>query len=257
MAYLITPTNKEFPNINYYDIAMAARQIVDMYIEKDEKNKKEFENFKKDYSIFEPYIDFLITHLNYKIRKPFITDNGLLFGKDGKLFYYSDYNVIEQKPSSYPLANDKELKRHVFDVDNMVDCIVDSNGYAYDIEDRNKGEFHGRTWSIILMHYATNNRKVFDDFSTYMIENPNEPDRGINKYFRTMYGNLQIVKYPDNTGHIIYNPDMVNEKTLEIINEINNKYPKIRLEKEILDEDEIDVFKNRINNINNISSRTI
>ena len=50
---------------------------------------------------------------------------------------------------------------------------------------------------------------------------------------------------------------MVNEKTLEIINEINNKYPKIRLEKEILDEDEIDVFKNRINNINNISSRTI
>ena len=58
-------------NIPYYEMGNFAKEKVNEYI-KDPINAKEFFEFKKNYTVYEPYFDYLICKMNYKIENPFI-----------------------------------------------------------------------------------------------------------------------------------------------------------------------------------------
>ena len=70
-SYLEMPNGKKLEGIKYYDIADAAMQIVNTRISEDEVLNNKFNEFKKDYKHFEPYLDFLIIHMGYIFYNPF------------------------------------------------------------------------------------------------------------------------------------------------------------------------------------------
>ena len=62
-SYLVLPNGSRLEGIKYYDIADAAKQIVNTKIKDDENLKNKFNEFKKNYKYFEPFLDFLIIYM--------------------------------------------------------------------------------------------------------------------------------------------------------------------------------------------------
>lgn len=226
-SYLITPDGSEMHNFKYYDIADTAKQIVEYKINEDINLKRLFEDFKKDYKYFEPYLDFLLIHLGYKFMNPFF-DVGILYGENGELRYKMH---PEDKPKDYmlyPKSDNKSLGIDTFSVDTFSDSVISPDGVAYKF-DRSKGGYHGRVFELILMNKMSYNKMLYDDYITCMNEKSNVY-YNINAYFINRLGYLQAVKYPDNTGRIIYNFELKGDFVDGLLKGVHEMYPKIHFE---------------------------
>ena len=222
---LITPSGKSFSNIKYYELANIAKQIVEIYIKKSEVIKSKFEEFSKGYSYFEPYLDFLICYLGYKITNPFIIDDGILSGDTDKFIYTMYPNSDDRKQIVYPRANDIELGIDHFSIDNISDSIIESSGRCYKIN-RQKNFIHQYIYEIILFEKATKSKILYDDY----LECYNEKSEIyylINAYFKDRLGYLQVVKYDDESGYIYYNKDLSSGYIINLLDSIKQFHPNI------------------------------
>lgn len=233
---LVSATGKEFEQFKYYDIGDQAEQLVKIYIERDPNLKEEFIEFKKDYTHFKPYLDFLICRLGYQFKNPFLTE-GTLYGKNGEIYYKS--TDLEYK---YLKASDSDLNISHVNIDNIVDSIIDPEGLCYTI-DRKEGQYHEQYFDTILMHRMISNKELYCDY----IKCKNEYENIYyitNAYFRNRLGYLQVVKYPNGSGHILYNSDLATSYIKGLLNSVKEFYPNIQLNDDEIPEELIDDARN-------------
>ncbi|MBP3766534.1 MAG: hypothetical protein J6G98_05080 [Bacilli bacterium] len=227
-SYLMKP-NGEVINIEYYDIADKAMDIVNSMISNNENLKLEFEQFKIGYNHFDPFLDFLIIHLGFVFVNPFCTEEGYLYGKSGELHYVlNPFDEKHKKDMIYPKSDDKSLGIDMFSVDKLCDCIIDNYGRVYNIN-RDNGDFHGMYYEIVLMNKMIENKRLYEDYKTCT----NEYDElyyVINAYFRDRLGYVQVVKYPDDTGHVLCNSELKSGYIDGVIKGIKEMYPNMNVE---------------------------
>lgn len=241
-SYLLTPSGKPFPHIKYYEIADAARQIVDIHINKSEIIKQQFEEFSKGYSYFDSYLDFMICYLGYKIRNPFITDDGLLEGNKNGFIYTMYPDREDKRVINYPKGDNIELGIDHFSIDNVKDSIIDSTGRCYKIN-RDKNYIHQYYYEIILLEKASENKRLYDDYLKCYREN-NELYHLVNNYFRDRLGYLQVTKYDNDSGHINYNRDLSGDYIINLLDSIKQFYPNIDIIPSYLPADIIESSRN-------------
>lgn len=227
-SYLEMPNGKKLEGIKYYDIADAAMQIVNTRISEDEVLNNKFNEFKKDYKHFEPYLDFLIIHMGYIFYNPFIVEEGYFYGRDGKLVYVEHPNDVSKKERIYPKSDDKSLRIDNFSVDSATISVISPEGLCYKF-DRESGYFHGMFFELILMNKMIYKRRLYEDYITCMM-NKSSVYYNINVYFRDRLGYLQAAIYDDNTGHVLYNEELKTGYIDGIIKGIHEMYPKVGFE---------------------------
>lgn len=227
-SYLVMPNGSRLEGIKYYDIADAAMQIVNTRIKEDEGLKNKFDEFKKDYKHFEPFLDFLIIHMGFKFINPFVIEEGYFYGKDGKLIYVEHPNEISKKEREYPKSDDKSLSIDNFSVDNATISVISPEGLCYKFK-RESGYFHAMFFELILMNKMIYKKELYEDYKTCMMSK-NDVYYNINAYFRDRLGYLQAAIYDDKTGHVLYNEDLKTGYIDGIINGIHEMYPKVGFE---------------------------
>lgn len=238
-SYLLTPTGQVVKNINYYEFEDIARQIVDLSLRENPNLKLNFDEFKKNYTHYSPYIDYLICKLNYQFINPFVTEEGCLCSKGNRLFYVQ--YALDDKfrtITEYPKASDKDLHISHVSIDSIDNSIIDPNGICYTL-DRKKDEVHQQYYETILMHKMINNKMLYEDYvkcsseysDTYYL---------INTYFRDRLGYLQVVKYLGDSGYVLYNEQLKESYINNLLSSINDFYPNMSLEKSILPDELIE-----------------
>lgn len=219
-TYLIDELGNNI-KIPYYEIGAFAKEKVNEYI-KDSINAKDFEDFRKNYTVYEPYFDYLICKMHYKIENPFIFSSGTLMGKNDRFIYK---NLLEY---NYPKVSDTDLKIAPFNIEQIADEIIDPLGIVYKI-DRTRDITHEETYEIILMEKMINNKRLYED---YVQSKTLDPDTyyNINAYFRNKLGYAQMTVYKDGkSGFILSNPDVAPEYIQNIVRTIENMHPDIQI----------------------------
>ena len=244
-SYLIGPNNKPFANVEYYELADAANHIINLYCEKDENIKKKYEEFKKDYTYFNPDIDFLLCHLGYKLNYPFITDDGILCGNEDGLKYIMHPDTQDEKTYNYPTASDKDLGIKRLKVENLKSSVIDPNGIYYEV-DRDKNYIHQYIFEIILLQKASKNKKLYEDYLDHYDIN-DELFYIVNAYFKNRLGYAYVQQYENKAGYIFYNKDIINNRVYEIIKSIKNVYSTMELTPSSLPYDMISSTRNIMN----------
>ncbi len=238
-SYLVLPNGSRLEGIKYYDIADAAKQIVNTKIKDDENLKNKFNEFKKNYKHFEPFLDFLIIYMGFKFMNPFVIEEGCLYGKDGDLHYIMyPFDKIHRKDIIYPKSDDISLGIDTFSSDNLADSVVSPEGLCYKLN-RENGDFHEMFYEVILKNKMIYKRKLYEDYITCM-KNNSMVYYNINAYFRDRLGFLQVVKYPDDSGHILFDHELKSGYVDGMLKGIKEMYPKMSFEESHISNDMID-----------------
>lgn len=243
--YLISPNGKPFKNVEYYELADAAEHIIKIYCEKDENIKKKYEEFKKNYTFFNPDIDFLLCHLGYRLNYPFITDDGVLYGNENGLKYILHPNTEDEIVFNYPTASDKDLGIKRLEVEKLDPCVISPNGTYYAV-DRSKGYIHQYIFETILLQISSKNKKLYEDYLEHYDIN-DELFYIVNAYFKNRLGYAYVQQYDNKSGYIFYNKELINERVYNIIKTIKAVYPTISLEPESIPYKEVLSAKNMMN----------
>ena len=256
MNYLIGPNGEPFKNVEYYEMADAAKHIINIYIEKDENIRKKYEEFKKDYSYFNPDIDFILCHLGYKINSPFIVDDGILEGSKEGLIYTSHPNTEDSQTYNYPRATDKDLGIKELKVKDIEASIISPSGMYFEVN-REKNYIHQYLFEIIMLQLASKSKKLYEDYLEHYDEN-DELYYVINAYFKNRLGYIYSQKYLNNSGYIFYNNELLNDRIKGIIKNIKNIYPAMELTPSNLPSNVVTSSKNMMNEMSDIrASRRI
>lgn len=111
---LISSDNKII-EIPYYEIENTCKYLVDEYLNNENKEeqyqrKLKFYKFKKQYTTFSPYFDFVLLHMGYTLKNPlFISDTILKVKQDEDINYYfaeyqkEDLSRIDKARLSKPI----------------------------------------------------------------------------------------------------------------------------------------------------------
>lgn len=212
--------NDNIIKVPYFEIGNYAEAKVNEYIVNNHL-EKDFEEFKKNYTVYKPYFDYLITKMHYKIENPFIFSIGVLEGKNNRFSYK---NLLEY---NYPTASDKDLMISKFNVNNISDEIIEPTGLSFKI-DRTNDVTHEAVYEVILMEQMIYNKKLYEDYINCVLNDSNTY-YDINVYFRTRLGYSQITVYDDNyNGFILSNPDIAPEYIQNVVRSIENMYPNMQ-----------------------------
>ena len=102
---IISPDNEK-TELNYFDILFFCQEKTEEYISLSDENLIRFRNFRKNYTIFEPYFDFVMMELKYILLNPFFEKDEYLLPYNGKYYINSLYNtssnyddLINKKPN--------------------------------------------------------------------------------------------------------------------------------------------------------------
>lgn len=214
----ITDENKLI-TIPYYEIGMFAENICKNYVGKNENNRKKFEEFAKNYHHFQPYFDFLLFELGYKMLNPLLRENAMWHVEDN-ILYLSTH--IKAKEYRYLPVNDFFFKRQYISPENLQDCVVDFDGISYNVP-RKLGLFHEEMDELILNQYLIYDKELFEIYQNYM-----EKGLNVGAFCRNMLGFYHITIYQDQSGYIQYCSDFSNSYMDHICKRIKELYPKMK-----------------------------
>ena len=130
----ITPNN-DLIFMNYYEVENFCKEICFQ-----EENIELFEAFKKDYSYFSPYFDFVMIHKKYLFINCLYNKNYFIMFSNGAYYfsylvsdnYQDNVNFFEEQQiyenySDMTSVSDIELNIKAQDVGYDDDCMIDSN----------------------------------------------------------------------------------------------------------------------------------
>ena len=161
---IISPDNEK-TELNYFDILFFCQKKTEEYISLSDENLIRFRNFRKNYTIFDPYFDFVILELKYILLNPFFEKDEYLLPYNGKYYINSLYNtsinyddLINKKPTfDFMPATDYNICRNkkTLNKDTRIGFCVDSEGNIYNND-------------ILQINYISEyfDSKTFVDFST-------------------------------------------------------------------------------------------
>jgi hypothetical protein len=155
-SYIVFPNGKE-RKCKYYDIEYLCQKIINDLISTDEQIKNKFEEYKKNYTYFSPYFDFLLFELNYKIKNPFNLENSILYA-DKKMICLEHNNL---KTEIFTKSDDITIGLEKLDVSNLEKSMVDSNLNAIKPQGM---KWHLYISRFILNHYFIQDAKLYKEY---------------------------------------------------------------------------------------------
>ena len=176
--------------IPYYEIGNFFENLVNKYISMDAKNKKIFEAFQSEYHYHEPYFDFCILHLGYKIQNPIPIEEGILYGENGEMTYH---RINSKLPDShyYKLS---DMSYHIEKVSPyyLTNSIIDPTGIKYDVDYVNH-RYHDDIYELILVEKMIYDKELYEDYVHCMTGELKEfTYQSIARYFRGRLGYTQV-----------------------------------------------------------------
>jgi len=143
-----------------------------------EENIKEFEVFKKDYTYFNPYFDFVMFKLNYIFINPLFKRRYGLFHFNNALYLYpvKSFNYDECFNYAYGLfiedlaqpfmtsVSDSELGIKKANSSNTGDAMIDSNLYAMMSKSGTISGSHATTCNSILNQLLISSTLICNSF---------------------------------------------------------------------------------------------
>lgn len=131
-----------------------------------DENKDQFEKFKKDYTYFKPYFDFVMFKLRYRMYGCLL-DNDIIFCHNDRLS--SKRNIRRNVFLPYlSKCSDKELQIKEVE-DETPDAMIDPNGMQMFANDYNNSGSHILTCRTILNQLLIQSEAIFKYFSIYKL----------------------------------------------------------------------------------------
>lgn len=224
---VIGPDNKK-TELNYFDLLFFCQKKTEEYISLSSENLKKFREFRKKYTIFDPYFDFVMMELKYILLNPFFEKEEYLLPYDGK--YYINYlhnnsinydELINKKPSfsfdflpatDYNVCmNKKRLK-----IDTRIGFYIDSEGNSYnnDILER-----HLKMANLLLNQQLIRSFGICNKYKNYT---------KINGYHRKVdfLGEKlgYMIGFPSDQNMIIFNSKLLTKEQKKYLDLFQIKY---------------------------------
>lgn len=199
-----------FIELPYYEILSYASLICERFISLSDSNKKLFEEFKRNYTFFSPYFDFLILKLNYKLENPFFR-NGILLSIKNQIYFKDE---LTNKLFLYPLSDDISIGLNN-DYNNLKTSLIDYEENIFNI-DTSKKLHHEEYEEKILNELMINSKEICEDYYSYI----NSKDyKTIGFYMREHLGFTKIAI--DNDKMAVYVNNLVKEEIIERIKSLD------------------------------------
>ncbi len=217
----ITP-NDDFYQMEYSEVEDFCRDIC-----LSEENKEDFKVFKKDYSYFSPYFDFVMSIKKYlffnplyRERKFLIFEGGAYYENDLASISYSE-NVEKFKEvtarrkltSSCTTVSDSELGIKTQDSNSMEECMVDSNivGMMSKTGTANIDGSHIITGATVLNQLLSKSSKISNNYYKYLREDGVKDETDAINYLVRNVGFLRVAG-DDSYGIMIGNRELFTEQ---------------------------------------------
>lgn len=177
-------------NIPYYEIGNYLEKVVDDFISLSNQNKDLFDLFKQGYNHFNPYFDFAITYLGYKIKNPLLIEETILYGQN-------DQMVNERINSKIPNSYYYRLTDENYKIENaspyyLTNSIIDANGIKYEVDYLNN-RHHDDLYEIFLIENMIYNRSLYEDYVHCMSGELHDfTYQNIARYFRGRLDFIQV-----------------------------------------------------------------
>lgn len=228
----ITPAG-QLKYMEYYNILEFAKKVCYDYINKSEENLKKFFIFKKGYTKFEPYLDFILSELHYVMVNPLnfkdviiYNDDGLKINKISKL-KNGKFSLYRENFIWNYSCSDASLFIEQFDNKKHSDGIITKDGYYVKV-DRDKDLYHEQVAEQILNQYLIGNKELYLDYIKY-VKNFFSFKRHIDN--NDYYTNFAIKYLSSRLGHIwytdvvyVYNSSLLTDDNNRIISELKSRY---------------------------------
>lgn len=233
----------------YYEIGIYLKGVCEEYRNMSIENNQVFEKFSKNYSLYEPYFDFALLNLNYKVLGPLLKEDCILYvhNNDYKIDKIEDYlcEIKTNETSNNLKTNSDNYEIEYINPENVKTSEVDANGRCY-IVDRDKNSLHYLVCEQILNQMILYNEKICIDYYECMNKDKYEgyfPH--INFYLRDRLGFTQI-DYEDNEGYVLYNKTIANSYISSLLNRIKELNPGVQLLTSKINEEMIEETSNII-----------
>lgn len=223
--HFITPENIKF-SVPVSDIYSFCEKYCEEYISKSEENKEKFLEFKKRYTYFSPYYDFLICSLKWISYPSLIDETSYVTCSDNdiekrlrtlSLIRNFDYEEMYKKNSKYTMmllnSNDENIGLEN-EFTKVFEGFFDEYG-TYLSNDVTK--FHEVTAMIILNGICASNGEVIKDLYLYRKDRTNLYE----DYLMERLGFLIVGNYRGNM-QIMYNPNLVSPSQRKLIYEYSD-----------------------------------
>lgn len=212
-------------DIPCYEIGKYFENIVNKYIDENENNKQIFKQFESNYSYFEPYLDFCLCQLGYKILNPFGIEQSILYGKGNTI--YNETLEADKVISEYPKAENITFNIGRANFEDLKDGIIMPNGLKYETSDIIG---HNKIFEMLLIQNMIYNKMLYEDYIKCRT-NPDYSDiyYNISSYFRNRLGTIQVVIYPDKNGYILVNKMLQDDFMTNFLNSVKEFYPNIEI----------------------------
>ena len=177
-------------NIPYYQIGIFLEKVVDDFINLSIKNKDLFDLFKQGYNHFNPYFDFAITYLGYKLENPLIIEESILYGQNDEMV---NERINSRMPKSYYYRlTDENYKIEKVSPYYLSNCVIDSNGMKYEVDYLNN-RHHDDLYEIILIENMIYNKNLYEDYVHCMSGDLHDfTYQSIARYFRGRLDFIQV-----------------------------------------------------------------
>lgn len=225
--FILKPNN-DLIKIDYYKIGKYCEIECKKIVGEKKELRNVYENYKKNYTICNPYFDFLINELKYIIINPFMENNTYLKAENDKYYLMKltskNYNELN---NNHPLhdfdflpASDKNLcvERQIlkkYKTGFMID--LDGNFYFNNYMDR-----HLKMARTILNQKLINSLSLNMKYEKFILEN------GYNKKIDFLCLKLgYMIGVSSNNKVITYNSKLINNKQLYILDKFRGNNFKI------------------------------
>lgn len=228
---IINPNN-EVISLKYSDILYFCQRKTEEFISLSEKNLKEFVEFRKNYSFFDPYFDFVMLKLKYVLINPLFYQNTYLLPYEEKYYImdlhreYKYAELIEEKPNfsfDFLPANNYNIciQKDNYHMNDKVGFYLDTDGIVY------LNHFlcrHLKMARLIL------NQKMIHSISLTLQYRNYIDQHGENYLCEFLNEKLgYVIGFPSDENRIIYNSKKLTQPQINYLNTIKTKH-KIKME---------------------------
>lgn len=214
---IISPSNEKI-TLKYYDILYFCQMIVEKFISESKENLKQFQQFRTQYSHFDPYFDFVVMKLKYILVNPFFHHDLYLLGYQEKYYmmdgdinksYYELQATIPNFSFDFLPATDQNICICHHIKDNQIGFYLDSNGILYQ---NNQLERHLKMARLLLNQQMIHNASICFKYKKYIQK---YGYYRISDFLVEMLG--YTIGFPSSQNTLIYNSKMLTKEQQEQI----------------------------------------
>lgn len=160
--------------MQYHQIEEFCIEVCEDYIGKNSDNLKKFITFKSNYKYFNPYFDFAIFELKYKMLNPLFKVDKIIYNLDEEFYIgnYSDFirnkdnkDIIIHILQQFKKCSDKELQISKRKNNDLPIGLIDNNDNYFDLLEM---LYHEELATIIVNQILINDEQACDKFNEYL-----------------------------------------------------------------------------------------